>query len=254
MSQQPVFPVMLRTTTRPLCRAARPAGAIRAASQPRAALFAAAILGRYTARLGPWWAQSLEFRQIRPAVAVTPVHQHSHTHLAPHLEPAVVAWPAAQPGPTAGEPSRPASRLRSDREVRTLMTVVRGAEPPVAEQLVRRLLARGRRVEAAPSADRARVRQGLWLESAGDEVPAVPVPAVRPVPRILRQAAPADVGRAAMPGTDESERPAHREEPPTTGVPPRPPDPAIDLNRLTDEVIQAIDRRIVAQRERLGRI
>jgi hypothetical protein len=29
---------------------------------------------------------------------------------------------------------------------------------------------------------------------------------------------------------------------------------AIDVHRLTDQVIQAIDRRIVAQRERLGRI
>jgi hypothetical protein len=28
----------------------------------------------------------------------------------------------------------------------------------------------------------------------------------------------------------------------------------VDVHRLTDQVIQAIDRRIIAQRERLGRI
>jgi hypothetical protein len=28
----------------------------------------------------------------------------------------------------------------------------------------------------------------------------------------------------------------------------------LDVNRLTDQVIRAIDRRIMAQRERLGRI
>jgi hypothetical protein len=28
----------------------------------------------------------------------------------------------------------------------------------------------------------------------------------------------------------------------------------VDVNRLTEQVIQAIDRRIIAQRERLGRI
>jgi hypothetical protein len=30
--------------------------------------------------------------------------------------------------------------------------------------------------------------------------------------------------------------------------------PPIDLNRLTDQVVQAIDRRIIAHRERMGRI
>jgi hypothetical protein len=30
--------------------------------------------------------------------------------------------------------------------------------------------------------------------------------------------------------------------------------PAIDVERLTSEVVRAIDRRIIAQRERLGRI
>jgi hypothetical protein len=29
--------------------------------------------------------------------------------------------------------------------------------------------------------------------------------------------------------------------------------PAIDVNRLTDQVIRAIDRRIIANRERMGR-
>jgi hypothetical protein len=32
-----------------------------------------------------------------------------------------------------------------------------------------------------------------------------------------------------------------------------PPATAIDVNRLTEQVIQAIDQRILAQRERLGR-
>jgi hypothetical protein len=31
-------------------------------------------------------------------------------------------------------------------------------------------------------------------------------------------------------------------------------EPPLDLNRLTDQVVQAIDRRIIAQRERLGRV
>jgi len=34
---------------------------------------------------------------------------------------------------------------------------------------------------------------------------------------------------------------------------PRVPPPTFDLNGLTDQVIRAIDRRIIAQRERLGR-
>jgi hypothetical protein len=33
-----------------------------------------------------------------------------------------------------------------------------------------------------------------------------------------------------------------------------PPAPSIDINQLTDQVIKAIDRRIISERERLGRI
>jgi hypothetical protein len=41
--------------------------------------------------------------------------------------------------------------------------------------------------------------------------------------------------------------------PSPAGRPARLDAPAVDLNRLTDQVIAAIDRRVVARRERLGR-
>lgn len=48
--------------------------------------------------------------------------------------------------------------------------------------------------------------------------------------------------------------PGHRSpQPPSVAAPSSEP-PPVDVRRLTDQVVDAIDRRILAHRERLGRI
>ena len=165
----------------------------------------------------------------------------------------VLAWHAPQPGPSAGEPARPASRLRVEQEVRTLRTVVRVSEISAPELLVRRILAQGSRVEAVPVAAQVLASRGVLREPARGEAAEPLALLVPPVPRIVRQHAPVEAERAAAMRPEESSRPARHEELRATGTGLRPPEQAIDVNRLTDQVIQAIDRRIVAQRERLGR-
>ena len=93
------------------------------------------------------------------------------------------------------------------------------------------------------------------IAKAVSEVTAPPIPRV--VRRAMAQASEAQEMVQGFPG------PRPRLEPRRSGVPgsvataigPEPGDMSVaQVNRLTDRVIQAIDRRIVAERERLGRI
>lgn len=80
-----------------------------------------------------------------------------------------------------------------------------------------------------------------WRGPAGEPVTRPPVPAGPVVPRARRSGA----------------VPRQEQEPPGGSgpqPPPSPPPPALDLDRITDDVVRRIDRRIVAHRERLGRI
>jgi hypothetical protein len=108
--------------------------------------------------------------------------------------------------------------------------------------LISRIVLRGKRSESVQP------RLGY---SQGDVSEAVAVP---PVPRVvLKQASIQSdqaVSRARPVGVLSPDdalqtRPTPRQQPATAGV---------DLNRLTNEVIQTIDRRIIAERERMGRI
>src|SRR5207248_7973083 len=102
-----------------------------------------------------------------------------------------------------------------------------------AERLVERVLSRSRRVEL--------IARGAPPSLAE---PPLSQPAGLP-PRIVVQ-------RPAVAG-EGSRAPAH------DGAPARPPAPltpipaALDLGRLTDQVMSAIDGRLTAQAERLGR-
>lgn len=249
----PGIPVLLRTTPRDVRAARGAAQGMRLSSHARAAAFAQAITDRFTVRALPWLPQSLTFKQDRPGVAVQYLQQHSHTHVAPRLALTVLAWPAAQPGSAAHEPARPASRLRVEQEIRTLRTVIRLSESSAPEQLVHRVLAQSRRVEGMPPAAHLQASRSLLREPASAEAAELETPMVQPVPRIVRRLAPVEADQVASMRPAEGSRPVRGEGLRATGTSPRPPEQVIDVNRLTDQVIQAIDRRIIAQRERLGR-
>ena len=77
-----------------------------------------------------------------------------------------------------------------------------------------------------------------------------PTPIERHVPRVVRRMAPVSFSPEAVDArpVQPSMHPANRH-----GTSPVTAAPALDMDRLTEQVIQGIDRRIIAQRERLGR-
>ena len=165
----PEIPVLLRTAPRDIRAARVESRAMRRSPHTRAAAFAQAIADRFTVRAWPWLPPSLTFVRDHPAVAVQYLQQHSHTHVAPRLALTVLAWHAPQPGPSAGEPARPASRLRVEQEVRTLRTVVRVSETSASELLVRRILSQGSRVEVVPVAAQVPASRGVLREPSRGE-------------------------------------------------------------------------------------
>jgi hypothetical protein len=103
------------------------------------------------------------------------------------------------------------------------------------DQFIRELFTRTERLESIHSGTMVGKSTNLPFAFAGSPVSRV---FVRPALQALVS------GAAAAPATADAQssgRPARKSE-------------TVDLHRLTDEVVQAIDRRIVAQRERLGRV
>ena len=211
-----------------------------------------------------------------------PTTQHSAPYQALYLTPRLAltvlhslppAPAVAGPPPPAAAPSRAATpwpllhlrllplrkvlqeterrRQRIDERQRwhVLHTAARVTEHH-QEQVIQRLVQRITRVESGR-------QQAPSPAPVNGKLPA-PAPAFTPaVPRILRRPGPvmidsADNGRPApVPAPvsrPESQRPPDLAGGSVTGV------TAVDINRLTDQVVQTIDRRIIAHRERLGRI
>jgi hypothetical protein len=151
--------------------------------------------------------------------------------------------------------------LRRDRPLLNIHTAQQHTRvrlaPRIEFTLVQRLLDRGERLEAVQGPGRMApaVPPGPPTTARFNEVAPprrVPRP-ILPVPRVMRRTIvvaktdgqqPAAVGPA----------PAQPHRGPVVGGPGPVEALAVDVNHLTNQVIQAIDRRIVAQRERLGRI
>jgi hypothetical protein len=74
-----------------------------------------------------------------------------------------------------------------------------------------------------------------------------------PVMRIVRRPPAHTIQSSEQRSTQQTQAPAPMVNF-TKQIEPRPTVPALDVHQLTDQVIQLIDRRIVAQRERLGRL
>jgi hypothetical protein len=141
------------------------------------------------------------------------------------------------------------------------LALLAAVEPPVERerQVVTRIVERFRRVELPPrwvgtagdsqgaatpsGAAPSRLRSGLELPGVVER--SAPWPGAAPDLTLPRRPS-AESGQAAAPAPlDRSER---------AFPDPEPPLPRVDVERLTDEVVRQIDRRIVAHRERQGRI
>jgi hypothetical protein len=206
--------------------------------------------GRRGAGIAP---VALAYRQLH-AVSAPAQHFHRHTlNVALHLEPrlALTVRQRVRREPFAAWREAPLVREREP-----------GAEPP-APGLVERIFARERRIEATTTVRELVKRVTATHENVGDAAAAPPaapptlvtLPAADP-PMIVRRTTPQPPSAAAPPPTART-----AEENGWSAKPPRlAPSRAAavslspaELGRLTDEVVQAIDRRFVAHRERQGR-
>jgi hypothetical protein len=209
--------------------------------RPRALAFAVALARRHRARRrSPQEvAAVLTLRRTpRPTVPAAPVGACTTLVHAPRLVLAVTALHRHE---------HPEARFeRSTRTVRTL-----------SNPLVERLLMRRERVERVPAPCPPAAVAPLAPAVTVLSTPAVTPPTVPPrLPTVvLRRTtiehrgadAPADRPKTATP-------PAVPTVPAPVLAPPEPSGTPLAGGRLVDEVLAAIDRRIVAQRERLGRL
>jgi hypothetical protein len=194
--------------------------------QNGAGAFVQAIMERYTGWQMRGASLDLVLRQRAPGVTMSPLYHQVQMQVAPRLSLIV-----------QGE-----TRVLHERSIERVERTLR-------EQLVRDLSARGTRIDAVAT-------PGSLTPSGFNNAPApgtrANLPLARPVSRVVRR--PVSVftpDNRGLPAETPMTLPGRR---PAVVSQTHPPDPTpMDVNRLTDQVIQAIDRRIIAQRERLGR-
>ena len=157
-------------------------------------------------------------RRLRPAAQVRPIHNHTHFHLAPRLNFTVVQQLAG---------------VLSERVERILRTTA-GERITQREEMVQRIFdQRSRREEdgTEPGVERAGSAPRLMPRSG---VPAVLLRLSAPAPAVPPAAEPTAAPRIAQ-----------------SSAPMQPP--PLELERISEHVIQTIDRRLQAHRERTGR-
>jgi hypothetical protein len=264
---RPRRPIRLRLLHRDLRVIRGGTGRASSSRLRRAPGLAAAIVSRYRRLAGLARRLGLVFEQRwpdrTPGVFARHYHRHTQVRLSPRLQLIVARPTAAAPAVQAAAARQPRVSRADEREPLEV-TVLRRAQT-----LVRRAGEHGRRVETMPvhtppahlggpgepTAQR-RASDGATEAAVGRPAHARGVPLAYPVPMIVPARS---VAADAVPGLEGMGIP---------GLPGRPPSPApavdegstrersetIDVRRLADDVIEAIDARIVAERERLGRI
>jgi hypothetical protein len=216
--------------------------------------FASGVMSRLTARrtlLGP--PLELTLARLRSHLRIQRIshHHHSALHLALRLATSLFGGSreAIRPGsaaPLALNLAHMAFPL-ADRQP-TAATAATLALRPLPLVLARNAQGGAEDTPGAPS----RARVGPLTRDGAAPRPSL-LAGTAPLRRVLR-ASPATVTERKPP-SDAAAAPRSDTRPDgnVRDRVARAPQPALDLNGLTNQVIRAIDRRIIAQRERLGR-
>jgi hypothetical protein len=239
MSMTTKFPIVLRTSRRDIrITGGKGSSFLNRPLDAGALQFAGVLLRRY---LGREWSDPLHgliLGKNRIGAAIQHLHRHQQISITPNLALTVLNWtghsrvsdrPAAVP---------PAPHLRYQQNIELIRGVTRKQETHILEQFVDQVIWQKRRVEVNSQPSPA--------GNSALQVPDVKRVVRRTVTPIQDQAPIDPVTVQRMEGKLQERKPSNQ----TYGSPEAP----IDLNRLTDQIIQKIDHRIVAQRERLGRV
>lgn len=203
-------------------------------------------------------------------VTLNSVHQHHSLHLKPHLSLTVLNWQATAPrsvdSATSSSASTPAMSLSQPVPTskmqplnlswvnQTRLTFRRITQP---EQLVEQVETRKARIEqtiAMKSVVSTIQSDGVLLQQR-HSIREAPLVVVKTLPKVIKQIMPEStaVGSAAPSLNQESLMSPRAIQPKSLGQMGQSL-AEIDVNRLTDQVVQAIDRRLIAHRERMGRV
>mgnify|MGYP001795001833 CR=1 FL=1 len=216
--------------------------------------FVTAITQRYTA-------SSAIFRQIPMlltspvGITLKPTYQTNQLSWSPHLKLSVFKAPSSElsqgdlniipntishPSPNQKKYVK-ASGLPLQIQPQILKSIERHTEILSSDHLTHHLITRWQRTDSIPS-----------QHTHSQPSPTFRVP---PVPRIVRQSSMND-----NPGNVSTPPSRYRSSPPTIweeqNVPNRSisKSPEVNIHQITDQVVRAIDRRLIAYRERMGRV
>lgn len=236
--------------------------------------WAQAIIARYTQRfwialaLNRQWRQSRREETASSSTLLPQMFAPSYFTYAPQLRLTLLMHTvgessAAGIGRTA--PSAPWQVIRQPAGVAKIQTLLQRVyqteqvEKNVPQALTQQLMVRHQRVETLTSLGNSTQQPSsvgmLAAAKAGPNTPWSP-PSAPPVRRVVHKAAapPANPAGAVpttpLPGFAESSRAVQRMPMQTSMANGNP----LDINRLTDQVMQQIDRRMLAHRERTGRV
>lgn len=207
------------------------------------------------------------YRQERPLTLDQRSLVYQREVIAPRLKLTLLvaaATPAASPSPGTGHLAwqllRPSTAAPASERLVYRLQQREQFERTAVIHTIHQLNARAQRLEsvAAPGQPPAQAiptrRPGAWPTAD----PPPPVPRVRAVPRVLHRP---DARSAAAEQETATAVAAHHPAfpPPPTWSPatassPSLPAAAIDVNHLTDQIMRNIDHRIIAYRERTGRM
>jgi hypothetical protein len=228
--------------------------------------FARKIASRHQNLMGHWPQLQRTFQEIWSDRAGTPIHRHWNQSitLAPRLNLTLLGLTmyggnisdrpqTADRRPQAWQPVR---RTATWRPVQQLLQRVGKGDLELIQDIretierQRQVISRGWRVENLQTIYRTLPEQMATAPGPAN------YPTTRPVPRVLRRS-PQEGGAKDQDQAFKSSRPSGPTpfRTPASGFGPAPPNsPPIDMNQLTNQVMQAIDRRLLAYRERIGRV
>jgi hypothetical protein len=187
-------------------------------------------------------------------VILNSVHQHHSVHLRPHLSFTVLHRQSVLSHSIDSAPTPPASNRITTAPTKQYPLTFRRITQP--ERLIEQIETRRERVERRTMSQfviSTVQSQKTAIRTA--PIQEVPLLVVKSSPKALRQpVSESTVARPLAPTVDNETLMAPRAIQPKPSGQIGQPLGAIDVNRLTDQVVQAIDRRLLAHRERMGRI
>jgi hypothetical protein len=201
-------------------------------------------------RLGAWRMLDLILRKSNPMIMLQRVQREGDFFFAPRLVLAIISL--ANPSKD-GNQQAPQPRLALAREQIILRKYQNSSRFVTTERMLCQITSHCERVEIWSRTPRPDLRQATPARRATLTQVQPNIASSRPPVKIFRRSPSVEIeNTTAAPQPFRSEPAAKLSM--KTNVNARPIEATVDVKRLTDQVIQAIDRRIVAQRERTGRL